>query len=133
MLILVSTFTVNAQTKVVDADYLKVFDIDMIHVDYNQDYKVQSNELFELNDKQKAQLYIDYKNENDNFNTLYYKIIINEKGKEKIFDKTIRNVLLMKNNDGIVVGNKMQELQFGVINDSCHNKLFISNPALLIK
>lgn len=133
LVLLMSTLVANSQTRVIDVDYLKVFDLNVVHIDYNQDYKAQANEVYEFDDNKKAQIYIDYKSYGKNVNTLYYKIIFYDKGRKEIFKKKIRNVLLLKTNDGITVGNQLQELQFGVVTDSCKSTLFISNPALIME
>lgn len=132
--ILFSVLVLNAQNNIVDFDYTKVFSINSMWIDFNQDKKAQSDEIYNLPDNM-GEVFIEYKDFGSAGNLMRFRLTLRKSdGSDKeMFNKTLDDVTFIKVDDIYSVLDKFGDRYFAITKENCICSLIISNPAILIR
>lgn len=132
--ILFSVLTVKAQSNIVDFDYTKVFSINSMWIDFNQDKKAQSDEIYNLPDNM-GEVFIEYKDFGSAGNLMKFRLTLKKQdGSDKeMFKKTLDDVTFIKVDDIYSVLDKFGDRYFALTKENGVCSLIISNPAILMR
>lgn len=129
---LFSVLVLDAQTRI-DFDYTKVFNINSMWVDLNQDNIADEGEVYEFGTKGRCELYINYKDFDTSGNLLLFKLTLQGGDKKEVFRNSLEDVVFIKGDDMYSVRNKLNEQLFGVTYSNGKWFLLIFNPAILLR
>lgn len=129
---LFSVLVLNAQTRI-DFDYTKVFNINSMWVDFNQDNIADEGEVYEFGTKGRCELYINHKDFDTSGNLMLFKLTLQGGDKKEVFKNSLEDVVFFKGDDMYSVRNKLNEQLFGVTYSNGKWFLLIFNPAILMR
>ncbi len=125
-------FTISAQTRI-DFDYTRVFTINSMWVDFNQDNIANDGETYIFGSNGSCELYINHKDFDTSGNLMLFKLTLQGGDKKEVFSNSLEDVIFIKGDDLFSVRNKINEQLFGLINEKGKWYLLIFNPAILMK
>lgn len=129
---LFSVLVLNAQTRI-DFDYTKVFNINSMWVDLNQDNIADEGEVYDFGTKGRCELYINHKDFDTSGNLMLFKLTLQGGDKKEVFRNSLEDVVFFKGDDMYSVRNKLNEQLFGVTYSNGKWFLLIFNPAILLR
>lgn len=129
---LFSVLVLNAQTRI-DFDYTKVFNINSMWVDLNQDNVADEGEVYDFGTKGRCELYINHKDFDTSGNLMLFKLTLQGGDKKEVFRNSLEDVVFFKGDDMYSVRNKLNEQLFGVTYSNGKWFLLIFNPAILLR
>lgn len=134
LVILFSVLVLNAQNNIVDFDYTKVFSINSMWIDFNQDKKAQSDEIYNLPDNA-GEMFIEYKDFGSAGNFMTFRLTLKKKdnSRKEVFIKTLDDVTFIKVDNIYSVLDKFGDRYFAITKENDICSLIISNPAILIR
>lgn len=130
--VLFSVLVSNAQTRI-DFDYTRVFTINSMWVDLNQDNIANDGETYIFGSNGSCELYINHKDFDTSGNLMLFKLTLQDGDKKEVFSNSLEDVIFIKGDDLFSVRNKVNEQLFGLINEEGKWYLLIFNPAILIR
>lgn len=129
---LFSVLVSKAQTRI-DFDYTKVFSINSMWVDFNQNNIADEGEVYEFGAKGRCELYISHKDFDTSGNLMLFKFTLQGGDKKEVFRNSLDDVVFFKGDDMYSVRNKLNEQLFGVTYSNGKWFLLIFNPAILLR
>lgn len=129
---LFSVLISDAQTRI-DFDYTKVFNINSMWVDFNQDNIADEGEVYEFGTKGRCELYINHKDFDTSGNLMLFKLTLQGGNKKEVFRNSLEDVVFVKGDDMYSVRNRLNEQLFGVTYSNGKWFLLIFNPAILLR
>lgn len=128
----VATFSAKAQTTIIDFDYAKETNINMVWFDFDADGELDEDEAYAI----KGRLFFDYKDFKDSGNVLDISMRLEgAEGKTETFSARLRDIVLAHYTDNMgaptfMALNKLKEPQFSFVVSDGSAAILVYNPAI---